>query len=86
MNPYVRIYGVYLAVTVGAVLIGLPLDYLLFVTLDDHPFAFVLVLPAAAASATAPLAAGALILQLIDDLRDRTAAPRQRAHLVATDD
>jgi len=72
MNPYVRIYGVYLAVAACAVLVALPLDYLLFFTFDDHPFAFVLVLPAAAATATAPLAAGALILQLIDDIRDRS--------------
>ena len=69
MNPYIRTWSLYLAVAAAALLVALPLDYLLFVTLDDHPFAFVIVLPAAAASATAPLAAGALILQLMDDLR-----------------
>ena len=71
MNPCVRAYGVYLAVAIAALLIGIPLDYLLFFTFDDHPFAFVLVLPAAAATATVPLAAGALTLELIDDIRNR---------------
>ena len=71
MNPSLRTYGVYLAVAIAALLFGLPLDYLLFFTFDDHPFAFVLVLPAAAATATAPLAAGALILQTVDDLQSR---------------
>ena len=72
MNPYVRTYGVYLAIAIAALLIALPLDYLLFFTFDDPPFAFALVLPAAAATATVPLAVGALILQIVDDLHGPT--------------
>ncbi len=71
MNPCLRTYGVYLAVAIAALLVALPLDYLLFFTFDDHPFAFVLVLPAATATAIVPLAVGALGLELIDAIRNR---------------
>ena len=73
MNHYFRTYALYVAVGAAAVVVALPLDYLLFVTLAGHPGAFLIVLPAAAASAVVPLAVFALLLEICEDLRGRRA-------------
>ena len=71
MNHCFRTYVLYVAVGAAAVVVALPLDYLLFVTLAGHPAAYLIVLPAAAASAVVPLAVVALLIEIGDDLRDR---------------